>query len=250
MRDIESEIWAFEGMREWTELGPLQQHLESVLNTEVSVGQIEAVFERLLSSGLIEQRANEWRLREFDQSESDLYDPLLRQIRKTQFLDQIGVQQGANVSEKIAHNRPSSGRYSQPDLILASIHRWRFDPGRSLEVFSFEVKNRAGTNVTAVYEALAHARFVNHPYLVIPRTRLDHKNQSSVRSVCEREGVGLIEFDLLPFGKQSGSIIENAKVEIPAIRRETDPKIVEEFLITRLSATNQNLLEQFGRSEE
>ena len=46
----------------------------------------------------------------------------------------------------------SEGRYSRPDITLAAIRAWKYDPKRTLEVYSFEVKNRKGSNVPAVYE--------------------------------------------------------------------------------------------------
>ena len=59
-----------------------------------------------------------------------------------------------------------------PDFTLAVIKSWRFDPRRSLEVYSIEVKRRSGTSVASVYEAVAHGRFAHHPYLVCPGSTL------------------------------------------------------------------------------
>jgi hypothetical protein len=84
-----------------------------------------------------------------------------------------------------------------PDFTLAVIKSWRFDPGSSLEVYSFEVKRRGGTSLTSVYEAVAHGRFVHHPYLACPRSRLDAKQNADLQTACVREGVGLILFDIV-----------------------------------------------------
>ena len=134
-----------------------------------------------------------------------------------------------------------------PDFTLVVVKSWRFDPRRSLEVYSFEVKRRAGTSVASVYEAVAHGRLTHHPYLVCPRSSLDLVLMSELKTACVREGVGLIMFDIV--ASLDRFRLERIELLIEAVRRSPDPQIIESHLSKRLSAENCARLEQLAKGE-
>ncbi len=129
--------------------------------------------------------------------------PAKAMLQTSTVFEGIGVASREFVFQKTATGGLlGDGRLSRPDFTLAAIRSWRFDPQRTLEVYSFEVKNRAGASVSAVYEAVAHGRFAHHPYLVCPRSRFDPAFNSEIFDACVREGIGLITFDIVvPIGR-------------------------------------------------
>ena len=137
------------------------------------------------------------------------------------------------------------GRLTRPDFTLAAVRRWRFDPVTTLDVYSFEVKNRAGSSVAAVYEALAHGRFVNYPYLVCPRSLFDESLNRALKSTCEREGVGLFLFDIEVTQPRDYSVT-NVSLHVRAERGAPDPFETEKFLDNRLNEPNKVRLQQLA----
>lgn len=241
----------WEHFRGWTDIGPLRRYVEQTLNIDVTYEEISRHLEKMEFDELAERNPNGlWRVCEPDRPELRLYEQLGALLRKPDFLLQLGVQGHNFVLEETATVGASDGRFSRPDFVLASIRRWKFDPQMSLEVFSFEVKNRQGANIPAVYEALAHARFVHHPFLVCPRTRLDVSLERLIKSTCEREGVGLILFDIKAVNQDPGFALLNLSVECAAARRSTDPAIVERFLEGRLSEVSNNRLQRLAGGSE
>lgn len=241
----------WEHFRAWTEIKPLHRYVEQTLNTHVTFEEISRHLEIMESDELAERNPDGlWRVCEPDRPELQLYEQLGALLKKPDLLQQLGVQGSNFVLEETATVGTSDGRFSRPDFVLASIRRWKFDPQTSLEVFSFEVKNRQGANIPAVYEALAHARFVHHPFLVCPRTRLDVSLERQIKSTCEREGVGLILFDIKAVSQNPGFALLNLSVECTAARRSTDPAIVERFLEGRLSEVSNTRLQRLAEGAE
>jgi hypothetical protein len=119
--------------------------------------------------------------------------------------------------------------------MLATSERGQFS--RSVDVFSFEVKNRAGAKIDAVYDAHAHGRFVHYPYLVCPRSRLFPERTEEIRQACRDEDVGLILFDLVVDDEGDFSI-ERLEVKHKAQRRPIEQRVVENHLANRFSAEN------------
>lgn len=165
---LEQDVLSWTALKDGAPLGPIKQRLERSQNRDLSDLEVKAVLNKLTAQELLEKSGNEWRLSEPDRDEVSLYPTLISKLEHSSTLTNLGIQQDNYVLEDTSRIAGSEGRYSRPDLMIAAIHTWKYDPVRTLEVYSFEVKNRKGTNVPAVYEALAHARFVNHPFLVVP----------------------------------------------------------------------------------
>jgi hypothetical protein len=222
--------------------------LSFILNRVVSETEIIAALTELGESELIAHDNNIYRLTEPDRPELELYAPL-----EAGFLANGGVLTRLRLTRHqwvfqrtAAGGIRGAGRLSMPDFTLAAIKSWRFDPRRSLEVYSFEVKRRAGTSIASVYEAVAHGRFAHHPYLVCPRSNLEPSFNSELRDACVREEVGLILFDIVAEPPDSFRL-ERIEVVEEAVRRTPDPQIIEEHLSNRLSVENCQELERMAR---
>lgn len=244
---LEREVLSWEALKGGATLGPIKQRLENKTNKDLSDDQVLKALDTLAAKELLEKSGNEWRLCEPDRDELSLYPLLIRRLTSKKVLAFFGINEDNFVLQDTSSIAGAEGRYSRPDITLAAIHAWKYDPKRTLEVYSFEVKNRKGSNVPAVYEALAHGRFVNHPYLIIPRTELNIENSELIRKTCEREGVGLIFFDLRAATIDPGFDITNLSLEVEAERRPTNPRIVEEFLDARLEASSKAMLGRIAR---
>lgn len=246
-RMLEREVLSWEALKGGAGLGPIKQRLESKTNKDLSDDQVMKALNSLAAQELLEKSGNEWRLSEPDRDELSLYPLLIKRLQSRNALSWLGVQEDSCVLQDTSAIAGSEGRYSRPDITLAAVRTWKYDPKSTLEVYSFEVKNRKGSNVPAVYEALAHARFVNHPYLVIPRTKLDNENAERIRKTCEREGVGLICFDLRAASIDPGFDITDLSLEVEAERRPTNPRIIEDFLDARLETSAKTKLVRIAR---
>jgi hypothetical protein len=227
-------------------LGALVTHVNVKLNAPIGQNAVLEAIEILRRRELIESDGAIYRIREPDCRELDLYDLLECQFLTAQFKSTLGLR-----SERIVFQNTAtggllgSGLLSKPDFTLAVIQSWRFDPEKTLEVYSLEVKNRAGAGLRSVYEAVAHGRFVHHPYLVCPRSRFDDAFNTGMQSACVREGVGLILFDLM--ADSGAHSVDRLELAVRAQRRAIDPWVVQQYLEGRLTPVNQDRLASFAK---
>ncbi len=228
-------------LRMWTEFDALFHHLLDQCPTVTEQAAKEAL-ERLRSLELIERDASgRVRLSEPDRPETSLYAALFDKLSEAAFLTELGVGDHGHVLVNTSQGGPTDGRFTRPDFTLATVRTWLFDPQRTLEVFSFEVKNRAGSTVPAVYEAVAHGRFVHRPYLVIPNSRLAETNLSAIKDACEIEGVGLIFFELDGAVDSKSVLIRGVRHIVEARRRNPDPAVVQQFLLNRFANDKKSI---------
>lgn len=209
-------------------------------------GAFNAALASLITANEVRRQGNSIKRVQPDVAEIELEAPLLAflkdkaaqyfKIRQTQFVVENTARGGAY----------GGGRWSRPDFTLAAIRSWRFDPRRQLDLMTFELKNRAGTNVLAVHEALAHSRFAHFPYLVCPRALRDDERHR-IRQECAEHGVGLVTFDLsFPAGRLQ---VGNYTFELEAVRHSPDAERVEQYLLERLSSEGQAQLEKIAKGD-
>ena len=97
--------------------------------------------------------------------ESHLYQPMSKAIengwaqdhRLDSVIVAITAQQGS---------RPA-GKWTRPDITVASFQTFPYVAGRHFDVTTFEVKPHDQVNVSAVYEALAHLRAATRSYILL-----------------------------------------------------------------------------------
>ena len=93
-------------------------------------------------------------------SEFDLEGPFSL-LLKTRLARELLQPSGAPPSwrvENTARGGPTSGQWSQPDVILACVRRYRSRAVPELELFGFELKTQRGFDVSSVHQALAHTQ--------------------------------------------------------------------------------------------
>lgn len=128
-------------------------------------------------------------------SESALYEPILATI-ESQWVKDHQIQD--HVAEITARQgrRDTGGRWSRPDIALASYNSYLYVPGKHFDVNTFEVKTHEGLDVTAVYEALAHRRAAHYSYLLVcvPDTAAEASSPllDEIQDEADGHGIGFV----------------------------------------------------------
>lgn len=224
-------------------------YLNKTHNQHIADEAIERELKWLEETGQLERKQKQYKLCEHDPPEQTLYDKLEGHLGSGEFPSRhLGLKAETFVLQNTSKGGAlGEGRLTRPDFTLAAVQRWRFDPSSTLDVYSFEVKNRAGSSVAAVYEALAHGRYVNYPYLVCPRSCFDESLNCALKSTCERERVGLVLFDIQVSQRRDYGVT-NVDLHVRAERRAPDPSETESFLDRRLNEENKQRLEQLAHA--
>ena len=163
-------------------------------------------------------------------AERDLYDPMAKVIKENWSPDS-GFD--AVVVEVTAQGgRRPDGKWSRPDVTLATYKTYPYVPGRHFDLITFEIKPTEGLDVTVVYEALAHRRAATRAYALmhIPEERkasLEQVLDEIVRE-AKRLGVGVIV-------ASSPNSYETWEELVEAVRHEPEPQRLNDFLAKQVS---------------
>lgn len=164
-------------------------------------------------------------------SERALYAPMADVIRSRWAQDyrldshivEITAQQGA---------RPTGGRWTRPDITVASYKTFAYVPGKHFDLITFEIKPYDTLDVTVIYEALAHRRAATRSYALVHIP--DHKQGElqpvldEVASEAKRFGVGLVV-------AANPSDYDTWEELVEAVRHEPDPERLNDFLAQQVS---------------
>lgn len=173
-------------------------------------------------------------------AERDLYAPMAEVIRGKWAQDyrldshivEVTAQQGA---------RPTGGRWTRPDITLASYKTFAYVSGKHFDLITFEIKPHDSLDVTVIYEALAHRRAATRSYALvhIPESRQSDLQAvlDEVASEAKRFGVGLIV-------ASNPSDYDTWEELVEAVRHEPDPERLNDFLAQQVS---QGFREQIVR---
>lgn len=164
-------------------------------------------------------------------SESSLYEPMAKVIREDwtkdyrldSFFLEVTAHQGA---------RSTGGKWTRPDITLASYKTFAYVPGKHFDLITFEIKPQDAIDITVVYEALAHRRAASRAYalLHVPEDKkgLLEEVIAEICSQAKQFGVGVIlaadpeDYDTWD------EVVESA-------RTEPDPERLNDFLSQQVS---------------
>jgi len=176
-------------------------------------------------------------------SESALYNPVAGVLREKwtkdyrvdDFVLDITAKQG---------RRDTGGTWSRPDIVMVSVGTLPFVPGKHLDVITFEIKPSTQLDVTSVYEALAHLRAATRAFVFLHVTA-DMRNdaESALENIfeeCNRHGIGLIVAEI-PADYSTWDL------RVEAIRRETDPVRLNDFIAQQLSFDSKQKIQKWCR---
>ncbi|CAM5345885.1 hypothetical protein [Rhodanobacter lindaniclasticus] len=175
--------------------------------------------------------------------EESLYEPIARVLEKEwardkrleRWLVQVTARQG---------RRDTGGRWSRPDLVIATQSVYPYVPGKHFDVITFEVKPADAIDVTAVYEAIAHLRAATKAYVLlhVPDAEADRLDSvvNEISSEAKKHGVGVITFDRPDNFESWNEIVE-------PVRQEPDPGRLNDFLAGQLETEQRDILLRWFR---
>lgn len=159
--------------------------------------------------------------------EIDLYPKIMEVLRKSWVKDHNIDERNFVELTAMSGRTETGGKWSRPDITLATCTTYAHVPQKFFDVITFEVKVVDGFDVTAVYEALAHRRKATHSWVIlhVPQKELTGKEADidEVQEEAKRHGIGLIV-------ATKPDDYATWDERLPAIRQEPDPARLNEFL--------------------
>jgi hypothetical protein len=177
--------------------------------------------------------------------EKDLYEPAKAVIEnywaKEKRIGQNQFKDTFYFVEITAHKRKKGesigGKWTRPDIALVGYTSYSYVPGKFLDVISFEIKNYNNMAIDALYEALAHLRYVTFSYvlLYVPEN-LQEQNGDTINRIvdeAQRFGIGVIVASKIDDGTSWDMLVE-------AVRRDPDPAKLNDFITQQISEENKD----------
>jgi hypothetical protein len=174
------------------------------------------------------------------EQEKSLYAPMAKVIGESwvaaagfdNHIIQITAQQGS---------RLTGGKWSRPDVAIATLSTYPYVPGRHFDVITFEIKTSDGLDVTSVYEALAHLRSATRSYVLahVPTERAKQL-EGHIDDICaeaKKHGVGVVIA-----GKPDD--YDTWEEVVDAVRADPDPRRLNDFLAKQFT---KDQLEQLAK---
>lgn len=130
-----------------------------------------------------------------------------------------------------------TGRWTRPDLTLVAIQRYRFPHRIGTELFGFEIKRDMQADISSVFEAVAHTRFVHYAYVVwqVLSGSQSYKVAKAIETSCQLHGIGLITFS-------DALVAESYAIRATPVRQNPHPWDVDEYLAQRLPQLDRDVL--------
>jgi hypothetical protein len=177
--------------------------------------------------------------------ESDLYSPIAEVLRTAWARDKRYRDQVVEVTAQQG-KRETGGKWTRPDLTVASITTLLYVPGKLFDVTTFEVKPANVWDVTVVYEALAHRRAATRSYVWL---HVPEKDLGS-DGVEERLAVVVAEAKQHDIGVIVGSDPRDYDTwdeRVEAGRVDPDPQKLNDFIAVQFTAGNKDELLKWMR---
>ena len=181
---------------------------------------------------------------ETDSAERSLYEPLLKAIESGWAKEKnLGPQTAAHIT---AHKGrlDTGGKWTRPDIIVATYKTFTLTPEKRFDLISFEVKPGDALDVTGVYEALAHRRAATFSYTLVHVTEAKQKDEKVLKKLnaaiaeASRFDVGLIVA-----ADPNDHDTWDEKVE--AVRDDPGSEALEAFLKLQTSSDFQNRIKSW-----
>lgn len=159
--------------------------------------------------------------------ELDLYEPLestlasewVQDKRYENWMSEVTALQGGKIT---------GGKWSRPDITIATMSTFPYVPGRHFDVITFEVKPAQALDVTAVYEALGHLRAATQAYVLLEVPEANAPDVlRDITSEAKKHGIGVITFSDPKDYDTWDEIAEPVRVD-------PDPRRLNDFLAKQL----------------
>lgn len=177
--------------------------------------------------------------------EEDLYEPVAKVLR-AEWAKDMGFRNHSVEVTARQGRRDTGGVWTRPDIVVAALRTFQYVPNRFFDLVTFEIKPLSKIDVTAVYEALAHRRAATQSYvwLHVPAECADNDETNdlleTVMEEASRHGIGMI-VGADPAGYSTWDI------RIPAVRHDTDPEALNDFITQQLPSAAKDEIAKWGR---
>jgi hypothetical protein len=165
------------------------------------------------------------------EKELSLYEPIAMVLRNKWLKEQGFDSHLVEITAK-GGSKQTGGKWTRPDITAIGYKTFPYVPGRFLEVITFEIKPTSTTDVSAVYEALAHRRAATRAYVIshIPEASLAEYQQiiDAISDEAKKFGVGFILAN-------DPSDFDTWETLLEAERFEPDPARLNEFIAQQAS---------------
>lgn len=161
--------------------------------------------------------------------ESSLYPPVLK-VLSDRWVKDKRVESAIVQLTALQGRRATGGKWTRPDVAVATLSTYPYVPGRHFDVITFEVKPSDAIDVTAVYEALAHLRSATRSYVLlhVPEAQESELDEVVIELCAEakKHGIGVITFS-------DPAQYDTWDERVEPIRREPEPRKLNDFLATQ-----------------
>ena len=122
----------------------------------------------------------------------------------------------------------SGGRWTKPDIVVATVNTYLSRPIPELNLYGFELKTQAGFELSSIYQAAAQTRFLHFAYVVVPHPKDEtwHLRLALVRAHAEELGIGLIRLD--------NDKATSSEIVLMGRRHRPHPQSVDHFIEERM----------------
>jgi hypothetical protein len=163
--------------------------------------------------------------------ESALYEPVA-EVLKGDWAQDNRYDQWAVEITGLQGRRDTGGKWTRPDITMASMTTYPWVPGRHFDITTFEVKPFDAIDISAVYEALSHLRSATRAYVLLEVKQEQEEGLdltlSQITSEAKRYGIGVL---VASNPSDYGTWDERTE----AIRREPDPERLNNFLAKQVT---------------
>lgn len=172
-------------------------------------------------------------------TEVALYAPLMK-VLQTEWAREMRIEPHQIHFEETAKQgkKATGGTWTRPDITAVSVRSFPHLPNKYLDIWTFEAKTVDWLDVTAIFEAAAHASRATRSYALLQVPENPDDRTSEILSRCEREATRL-RVGLITFVDSAEFSTWETVVEAPRI--DTDPELLEQFIATLSDAARKRL---------
>lgn len=136
-------------------------------------------------------------------------------------------------------SKATGGIWTRPDIAVFGYGAYRFFPGRTYDLISFEVKLASSADIRAVFEAKGHARRASRSFVICVGS-LDLSDIKSIAQIAREQKIGFIT-------AADANDPETWEVLVEAVRSEPDPMWVDDFVKLNFDEKQQQRIEAWCR---
>lgn len=128
--------------------------------------------------------------------------------------------------------RQTGGKWTRPDITVASYKTFSYIPGRHFDVITFEIKPTETLDVTVVYEALGHRRAATKAYALL---HIPDNSRAELQALLDEISLEAKRFGIGIIIAAEPSNYDTWEEIVEAVRYEPDPERLNEFLAQQVS---------------